>query len=614
MGGEGPGGAWREQVLDQTLRWAQRLGLVLSAIGVVSMLSSNPARLLHPAALLMLGAFSGTFLLRRPALPYRLRAQLFCWLVLVTGSSSIVAVGLLPGPVLCSALPVVCAGLFLGRRTMWLLLGVSTLSVAVLGGWNAAHYSPALPAALPAIGFRFGAGYALVTAALAVLVEHVVAHIERSLEASSEALRRLNIAEQERRRTEQVLAETQSALQRSQKLEAVGRLAAGVGHDFNNSLQVVLSWASLLQGETDPKQLDEGLTAIQQAALQGSELTQRLLTFGRRDVRAPGAVNVAELLADAARSLRRMLPEDIVIDLQKEGPPAQVLADAAQLSHILLNLGLNARDAMPEGGRLTLGTRLLSRAQLPAGPAWPSEPDSWVAIWVRDSGIGMSEETQAHIFEPFFTTKGDRGNGLGLATSYALVEQNGGFIRVQSQQGQGTTLELYFPEQVAMTGASTSPIRSRPPRASLGVMVAEDDENVRSSLVRALGVAGFRVYESADAASAIQLLDRVGRDVDVLCTDGIMPGGGTRELIERYLARRPEGKVIICSGYVKEELLRRQIDAGALAYLAKPFLPAELIERIHTLTLAGSEAAAPAQSTVRASTAPAAARAPRTNG
>ncbi len=612
MGGQGEGAPWREQVLEQTLRWAQRLGLVLASIGTLSLARTNPERFAHPAALLMLGAFGCICLLRyRPSLSYRRRAQLFCWLLLVTGCSSVAAVGLLPGSVLCGALAVVCAGLFLGRRTMWLLLVVSTLCVAVFGGWNAVQYSPALAVRLPFAAFRYAAGYSFVTAALAVLVEHVVAQIERSLQATSEALRRLSIAEAERKRAEHVLAETQSALQRSQKLEAVGRLAAGVGHDFNNSLQVVLSWASLLQGETDPRQLEEGLNAIQQAALQGSELTQRLLTFGRRDVRIPRDMNAAELVADAARSLRRMLPEDIAIDVQSEPPPARVLADSAQLSHVLLNLGLNARDAMPEGGRLSLAVRVLGAAQLPSGVAWPSEPASWVAICVSDSGVGMSQETQAHIFEPFFTTKGERGNGLGLATSYALVQQNGGFIRVQSELGQGTTIELYFPEQTGASSEVLAQLPSLPAPLGLGVMVAEDDDKVRASLVHALGSAGFRVYESADAASAMQLLEEVGREVDVLCTDGIMPGGGTRELIDRYLARRPQGKVILCSGYVKEELLRRQIDAGSLAYLAKPFLPAELIERIRVLTQPGSPASVPARSAVRASS-PAEQRRPRT--
>ena len=286
--------------------------------------------------------------------------------------------------------------------------------------------------------------------------------------------------------------------------------------------------------------------------------------------------------------LRRLLPVDICVVVAPHDSVAQVLVDSAQIAHVLLNLGLNARDAMPQGGRLSISSSPIARQDLPAGFTWPEEPARWVAISVSDTGTGMSSDTLEHLFEPFFTTKGDRGNGLGLATSYALVERNGGFIRAESQLGRGTTFRIYFPEHA--TGASQATTPSASPRAQRGlcVMVAEDDDNVRSSIVRVLGTAGFRVFESSDAAGAIQLLERVASEVDVLCTDGIMPGGGTRELIDRYLARRPQGKVILCSGYVKEELLRRRIDAGALAYLAKPFSPNELVDRIHGLLGLGS--------------------------
>ncbi|HEX2675516.1 MAG TPA: ATP-binding protein, partial [Polyangiales bacterium] len=533
-------------------------------------------------------AFACVVLLRyRPAVSFRLRATSFCWLLWVLGASSMYDVGILPGPLLCNTFAVLCAGLFLGRRELWLLLGVSTVAVVVLGNWNAVGYVVAAHAPVPMVGLRLGTGYAALTAGMAILVRHVVAQIEHSLSATSEALRRLGIAEQARSRTERALAEAEEALQRSQKLEAVGRLAAGVGHDFNNSLQVVLSWASMLQGENDPLQLEEGLNAIQKAALQGSELTQRLLTFGRRDVRAPRSVAVRDLLEDGARSLRRMLPEDISVEVAPHAAGVHVLVDAAQISHVLLNLGLNARDAMPEGGRLSIRSRPVARPDLPAEGVWPEQPASWVVLSVSDTGIGMSADTLSHLFEPFFTTKGERGNGLGLATSYALVQRNGGFIRAESELGRGTSFHIYFPEHAPGEVAQLSPSLAPPVQRGLCVMVAEDDDSVRSSIVRVLDSAGFRVFESSDAAGAIQLLERVGSEVDVLCTDGIMPGGGTRELIDRYLTQRPQGKVILCSGYVKEELLRRQIDAGALAYLAKPFLPAELVERIHALLALG---------------------------
>jgi len=584
MEGQGVTAEWREQVLEQTLLWAVRLGALLAAITVLCFARDQPERLHEPAFVLMFGIFGCIVLLRyRPVEPYGRRALVFCWLLWLMGSVALYNVGGLTGPVLCNTFAVVSAGLFLSRRALGVLLAASTLGVVVFGVWNTAGYVPPAHLTTGVLALRLGSGYVTFTAAIAILVRHVVGQIEHSLGATSEALRRLSVAEQERGRTELVLAETELALQRSQKLEAVGRLAAGVGHDFNNSLQVVLSWSSLLQGERDPAQLEEGLNAIQQAALQGSELTQRLLTFGRHDVRTASSVPVQSLLEDGLRSLRRMLPEDIAIEIERDDRGAHVLVDAAQVAHVLLNLGLNARDAMPAGGELLLRSRYLQRHEMPPGLPWPNEPVSWLELSVADTGVGMSAETLAHLFEPFFTTKGESGNGLGLATSYALVQRNAGFIRAESELGRGSAFHIYFPEHAAATRAVTaSPPAPRSPQGR-GVMVAEDDESVRSSIVRVLDTAGFRVFESADAASAIELLERVGTQVDVLCTDGIMPGGGTRELIDRYLSRRPEGKVILCSGYVKEELLRRQIDAGALAYLAKPFLPEELVERIHVL-------------------------------
>jgi signal transduction histidine kinase len=267
MGGLGAEPKWREQVLEQTLLWTGRLGIVTSAAIVVAFARSRPERLLEPGFLLMFGTFGCILLLRyRPFASFSLRALSFSWLLWLLGVTSLYNVGMVPGPLLCNTFAVVCAGLFLGRRNMWLLLGASTVGVVLLGSWNAVGDLSAAHGASPLMGLRLASGYSTLTAAIAILVRHVVAQIEYSLSATSEALRRLSVAEQERLRTERVLAETELALQRSQKLEAVGRLAAGVGHDFNNSLQVVLSWASMLQGETDAKQLEEGLNAIQQAA------------------------------------------------------------------------------------------------------------------------------------------------------------------------------------------------------------------------------------------------------------------------------------------------------------------------------------------------------------
>lgn len=572
-------GGWRRDALHAVMVWTTRLGGVLASVLLVSAAARMPARLLEPGFLLMFGSYGAMAGLRYASgLGYRLRATGFCAMCFVTGTAALFSLGVLPGPTLVCAFVVIAARLFLGTRAM--LVGLALTTGAVV----AASLAEPPPAEAEALGVwywvRAGTGYAAPTGCIAVIVGHVVTQLERSLLATGEALRRSSAAEAERERAREALARTEQALMRSQKLEAVGRLAAGVGHDFNNTLQVMLSWASLLREERDERTLLEGLDTIERAALQGRELTQRLLAFGRRDVRTPGRAFASDLVAESARALRRLLPEDIRVELDIEPGTPELLVDADQLAHVLLNLGVNARDAMPSGGVLryrvaTLAAHEVPDASLPTGEL--------VCVTVQDNGTGMSAETLSHLFEPFYTTKGERGTGLGLATAYSLVQRNGGFVRVESAPGQGSSFHLYFPAQQP-GAAPPEPVVPQLRDAAGGlIMLAEDDTDVRQTMARALRSAGYRVLESEDAASAIAQLDQHGAEVDVLCTDGIMPGGGTGQLIEHYLQSRPSGQVIVCSGYVQEELLRRDLDAGAYAYLPKPFLVGELLERVAKL-------------------------------
>jgi signal transduction histidine kinase/CheY-like chemotaxis protein len=623
-------GDWRRDVLDVAVLWTVRLGSILAVALLLSVVVHQPGRLLEPAVLCMYGSYAGMIALRfRSELPYRGRAITFCALLLVMGIASLYGLGALPGPTLVFTFVVVTAQLFLGSRAMLVALGLTSAAMVLTGlarptivRWPDAERLGTW------FWVREGLGFAVPTAALAVILARVISTIEHSLRAAQESLVRSRLAESERERAKAALVQAELALDRSQKLQAVGKLAAGVGHDFNNTLQVMLSWSSMLREERDEAVLEEGLDAIEQAALQGRELTQRLLEFGRRDVRAPARCSLAQLVRESARSLRRLLPEDIAIELELDERAPSVLVDPNQLAHVLLNLGVNARDAMPAGGVLRLGVSSVDASELGeaaapiAGPlvgetrsprrvspnveegpsadcpigsgsTCPSpaqrgrgEPGTnlgheiLVRVSVQDTGIGMSAETLSHLFEPFYTTKGDRGTGLGLATAHSMVERNGGFIRVSSREGQGSTFQLCFPAQPAAATA----VEEREPaplQAGTGVvMVAEDDAEVRRTIVRVLASAGYRVLQSADATSAMALLEQRGAEVDLLCTDGIMPGGGTRQLIDHYLRCRPDGRVIVCSGYVQEELLRRDLDAGVHAYLPKPFHASELIERI----------------------------------
>lgn len=573
---------WRRDVLDVAVLWTVRLGSILAVALLLSIVIQQPRRLLEPAVLCMYASYAGMIALRyRSELPYRGRAVGFCALLFVMGVTSLYSLGALPGPTLVFTFVVITAQLFLGSRAMLIALGLTSAAMMLTGlarptivRWPDAERLGTW------FWVREGIGFAVPTAALTLILARVISTIEHSLRAAQEALVRSRLAESERQLAKAALVQAESALHRSQKLQAVGRLAAGVGHDFNNTLQVMLSWSSMLRGERDDNVLEEGLDAIEQAALQGRELTQRLLEFGRRDVRAPLRCSLAQLVRESARSLRRLLPEDIAIELQLDERAPRVLVDPNQLAHVLLNLGVNARDAMPAGGVLRLGVSSLDASELGDEKVATPIAGQLVRVSVQDTGAGMSEETLSHLFEPFYTTKGDRGTGLGLATAHSMVERNGGFIRVSSQEGQGSTFQLCFPAQPAAAPA-VEEREPAPPHAGKGiVMVAEDDAEVRRTIVRVLASAGYHVIESADAASAMSLLEQRGAEVDLLCTDGIMPGGGTRQLIDHYLSCRPNGRVIVCSGYVQEELLRRDLDAGVHAYLPKPFHASELIERI----------------------------------
>lgn len=573
---------WRNDVLDVAVRWTVRLGIILAVALLASILIQQPRRLLEPSVLLIYASYAGLIALRfRSTLAYRARAMGFCAMLLVMGVASLYGLGALPGPSLVCTFVVIAAQLFLGSRAMLVALALTAAAIVLTGLGRSQVMGWTSPERLGIWAWvRESAGFAVPTAALAMILARVIGTIEHSLRAAQESLARSRLAESERERTKAALVQAESALHRSQKLQAVGRLAAGVGHDFNNTLQVMLSWSSMLRGERDENVLEEGLDAIEQAALQGRELTQRLLEYGRRDVRAPARCSLAQLVRESARSLRRLLPEDIAIELDLDERAPRVLVDPNQLAHVLLNLGVNARDAMPAGGVLRLGVSSLDASELGDDITPLPIAGQLVRVSVQDTGSGMSAETLSHLFEPFYTTKGDRGTGLGLATAHSMVERNGGFIRVASQEGKGATFQLCFPAQPAAAPA-TEEREPEPLHAGKGVvMVAEDDAEVRRTIVRVLVLAGYRVLESADAASAMALLDQRGTEVDLLCTDGIMPGGGTRQLIDHYLSCRPNGRVIVCSGYVQEELLRRDLDAGVHAYLPKPFHASELIERI----------------------------------
>jgi PAS domain S-box-containing protein len=366
-------------------------------------------------------------------------------------------------------------------------------------------------------------------------------------------------------------------LAQAQKMEAVGRLAGGVAHDFNNMLAVILNVADFAAqsiGPSHPAAADLG--EIVEAANRAAALTRQLLAFSRQQMLQPKLLKPCAVVANVEKLLRRVIGEDVSIDLRLAKDAPQVLADEGQLEQVIMNLGVNARDAMPSGGTLTIETsRVLVDAEL-ASRVDGLYPGVHALLTVTDTGVGMDSSTLAHVFEPFFTTKDPgRGTGLGLATVFGIVRRSGGAVEVTSVPGDGTTFRIYLPAAMA-TRASSLPVRDHtgPTRGSETVLVVEDDPSVRAVVRRVLGAQGYLVIEAGDAYAALSELAR--RKIDVVITDVVMPGSDGVWLAERVRHESPHVPMILMSGYSGHPAFQRAAEAGASAFLQKPFSAQEL--------------------------------------
>ena len=375
--------------------------------------------------------------------------------------------------------------------------------------------------------------------------------------------------------------ELRQQLEHSQKLESIGRLAGGVAHDFNNLLTVINGYSDMLikdLPEGDPQR--QAIEEIRDAGERAAALTKQLLTFGRRQIGQPRPLELNALISGAERMLQRLIGEDILLETDLDPTLDLVMADPGQMNQVLLNLSVNARDAMPDGGRLFLGT---ANTRFDAENAPPGcQPGAYVKLTVADTGTGMDEETIEHLFEPFFTTKpSGHGTGLGLATVYGIVEQSRGSIRVHSEPGKGCRFEILLPrtegpaEQVSLS-ALDLPQRQR----SLTVLVVEDQDAVRRLASHALRSCGYHVLEAASGDEALRLADAVEGGCQLVVTDVVMPGMSGKTLAEKLHARWPDIKVLFMSGYPNEVILRHGVMDGAVNYLGKPFTPSELAAKV----------------------------------
>jgi two-component system cell cycle sensor histidine kinase/response regulator CckA len=370
-------------------------------------------------------------------------------------------------------------------------------------------------------------------------------------------------------------------LRHAQKMEAVGRLAGGVAHDFNNLLTVIgVRSTFLLEGleETDPRR--EDVQEIHAAGRRAAALTRQLLAFSRKQIMRPSVISLNDVVQESQKMLSRLIGEDIEIETRLAPDLGRVMADSGQIDQVIVNLAVNARDAMPDGGRLLIET---ANVEVGNGDQAVDEfqvtrPGSYSLLKVSDTGTGMNEATRARIFEPFFTTKeAGKGTGLGLPTVYGIIKQSDGYIWVDSEPGRGASFRIYLPR---VTSADRTEPRRGPmadmPRGMETVLIVEDDETVRAIAARTLRRQGYVVLEARDGDAAIALASSYPESIDLLLCDAIMPGMGGAEVVREMLAIRPGLTAVYMSGYTSDEVVRSGIVAETVAFIQKPFSPGEL--------------------------------------
>ena len=388
----------------------------------------------------------------------------------------------------------------------------------------------------------------------------------------------------EHRQTEKALRRTEEQLRQAHKMEAVGQLAGGIAHDFNNLLTAILGYAEMIAealGPGHPQRREA--EQIARAGRTAASLTRQLLAFSRRQVLQPAVLDLNGVVSNVDKMLRRLIGEHIDLNIKLAPGLPRIRVDAGQLEQVLLNLAVNARDAMRDGGRLTIET---SRIDLTSANEYDLPPGRCVMLSVKDTGCGMTAAVKAHLFEPFFTTKAPgKGTGLGLSTVYGIVTQSGGAIAVDTAPNKGTTFVVVFPE--APVSEETATAAGAGPRVAVRrsetVLLVEDEEQVRALASLALQRAGFKVIEAHHPEEALEAAARHQGPIHLILTDVVMPGMNGRVMVERLVTRHPDARILFMSGYSDDALAPMGVAPADVAFLNKPFTPKELAERVRAV-------------------------------
>jgi two-component system, cell cycle sensor histidine kinase and response regulator CckA len=372
--------------------------------------------------------------------------------------------------------------------------------------------------------------------------------------------------------------ETSAKLVQAQKMESLGRLAGGVAHDFNNLLTVITGYSDFLIADRAPEDpVRQDTEEIRKAATRAALLTQQLLAFSRKQMRAPVRIDLNPCVREASNMLERLIGEDIELAIELSPEAETVMVDVSQIDQLLMNLVVNARDAMPDGGVIVIRTDHVTVAV----PDTTVPPGDWTTLLVADTGVGMSSDVRARAFEPFFTTKQmGCGTGLGLSTVYGIVRQSGGYVTLESEPGRGTAVTIYLPR---LGPAEQSPRAATKATSSMGseiVLLAEDEEGVRRLTRQALERQGYRVLAASSADDALRMARGEGGRIDLVVTDVVMPGKSGAELVDRLTVDRPGIRVLYMSGYTDDAILRHGVLEADVNFIQKPFAPDELTRKV----------------------------------
>jgi two-component system cell cycle sensor histidine kinase/response regulator CckA len=385
-----------------------------------------------------------------------------------------------------------------------------------------------------------------------------------------------------RARAEEALRRSEEQLRHAQKMEAVGRLAGGVAHDFNNVLSIILSYAEVLLETFRPSDpVHDDIDEIRKAALRAAGLTRQLLLFSRQQVTTPKVVDLNDVLSAMSKMLQRILAEDVAFAYLPAASLGRVRVDPGHIEQVIMNLAVNARDAMPTGGKLTIETANVVLDDSFAEAHLPAQPGRFVMLAVSDTGIGMDRATQARIFEPFFTTKPKgQGTGLGLSTVFGIVQQSGGTVFVYSEPGRGTTFKIYLPRVDAELETARPPASPTTLKGSETILLVEDEDPVRAIAGSSLRRFGYEVLMARNAGEALLLCETHPGPIHILVTDVVMPQMSGPELATRIIATRPQTKVLCMSGYTDDSIVRHGVLDTSVAYLQKPFTPQSLATKV----------------------------------